>query len=77
MYIGSQKNRRTDAIQKFMTYTKPILEFNDPEITADFAFCSDVSSRLMIVNLKLQQGGQLVRVLFSHINAFEAKLGSF
>lgn len=67
-----------DPIQAFMaSKNRPILEFNDPEFTAHFAFLTDISSHLMIVNLKLQQRGQLVHALFSHIKAFEAKLKLF
>jgi len=36
---------------------KPILEFNDAEFSPDFAFFADISSHLMIVNLKHQQRG--------------------
>ena len=65
-------------IQEFMTLkNKPILEFDDPQFVADFAFLNDMSFHLATVNLKLQQRGQLINTLFNHVKAFQAKLKLF
>ena len=67
-----------DPIQEFMTLkNKPILEFDDPQFMSDFAFLTDISSHLATLILKLQQRGQLVNALFSHVRAFQAKLKLF
>ena len=67
-----------DPIQEFMTLkNKPILEFGDPQFMSDFAFLTDISSHLATLNLKLQQRGQLVNALFSHVRALQAKLKLF
>ena len=65
-----------DPIQEFMTLkNKPIFKFDDPQFMSDFAFLTDISSYL--ATLKLQQRGQLVNALFSHVRAFQAKLKLF
>ena len=67
-----------DPIQEFMILkNKPILEFDDPQFMSDFAFLTDIASHLATLNLKLQQRGQLVNALFSHVKAFQAKLKLF
>ena len=67
-----------DPIQEFMTLkNKPILEFGDQQFASDFAFLTDLSSHLATLNLKLQQRGQLINALFSHMRAFQAKLKLF
>ena len=67
-----------NPIQEFMTLkNKSILKFDDPQFMSDFAFLTDISSKLATLNLKLQQRGQLVNALFSHVRAFQAKLKLF
>ena len=62
-----------DPIQEFMTLkNKPILEFKDLQFMANFAFLTDISFHLVIVNLKLQQRGQLINALLNHVRAFQA-----
>ena len=67
-----------DPIQEFMILkNKPILEFDNSQFMSDFAFLTDISSHLATLNLKMQQRGQLVNALFSHVRAFQAKLKLF
>ena len=64
-----------EPIQEFMTLkNKPILEFDNPQFMSNFAFLTDISSYQATLNLKLQQKGQLINALFSHVRPFEAKL---
>jgi len=67
-----------DPIQAFMTYkNKPILEFDDPQFVADFAFLTNIPSHVATVTLKRQLREQLINTLFSHVKAFQAKLTLF
>ena len=64
-----------DEIQTFMELKgHPIPEFLDDEWLSDFAFLIDITSHLNELNARLQGKGQLISMMFDHVNAFQVKL---
>ena len=67
-----------DAIQEFMTSkNRPGHEFNAPEFIAHFAFLADIFNHLLTVNVKFQQKGQLIHVLFLPYQSIQRKIETF
>ncbi|GBO99186.1 General transcription factor II-I repeat domain-containing protein 2 [Eumeta japonica] len=65
-----------NEIADFMKMKNKLLsEMSDPKRICDFAFLVDLTGYLNDLNLKLQKQGPLVNDLYSHLKAFQNKIG--